>query len=496
MARQRRPADARARLHAARRAGRAGPRRLRGRAGAWAPRARGRATPSGRRRSSARCSGSGEGPRCPSWPTRSRRAREIARVEERRLVALEGRVEADLALGRHGELVGELEAAVARDPLRERLRLQLMLALYRSGRRAEALQAYQDARRALATELGLDPGTALQRLERAILEQDPALEPPRPRTLPATARVARPAIATAGPLTAAALLVLAAAAAAIVESQRGARRRRPARRPARELGRGDRRASGRIVSQTPVGENPGSIAAGAGAVWVLNGDDRTVRASIRRHERRPARSRSAPSRPPWPPASGRVDRRRSTPSDPRIDLGPGNLVGARGGTDRWRLGRDGRAHRATARGTRRPSPRAASASWRSARAPYGRSRLTVRWRGSTRRPTARELPAAASTRARWRSAAAACGRLDRGPTARRRSGRSRRAAATSCARSTCPRTASTRSPSAPAPSGLPIRPPARCGGSTSASPGGGRRCRRWRRRPGSAGSRSSHTAYG
>ncbi len=100
----------------------------------------------------------------------------IARLEEIRLAAVELRIDADLALGRHDELVGELEALVAEHPLRERLRRYLMTALYRSGRQAEALDAYQDARRALVDELGIDPSPALQELERAILRQDPSLD--------------------------------------------------------------------------------------------------------------------------------------------------------------------------------------------------------------------------------------------------------------------------------------------------------------------------------
>jgi DNA-binding SARP family transcriptional activator len=82
---------------------------------------------------------------------------EIARLEEVRLSALADRIDADLALGRHADLAGELEALVNRNPLRERLRSQLMLALYRSGRQAEALRAYQKTRAYLAEELGLDP---------------------------------------------------------------------------------------------------------------------------------------------------------------------------------------------------------------------------------------------------------------------------------------------------------------------------------------------------
>jgi len=104
---------------------------------------------------------------------------EAARLEELRLVVFEERIEADLALGRHAELVPELERLGVQHPLRERLRGQLMLALYRSGRQAEALEAYRRARELLVEELGLDPSPPLQNLERAILAQDPSLEAPR-----------------------------------------------------------------------------------------------------------------------------------------------------------------------------------------------------------------------------------------------------------------------------------------------------------------------------
>src|SRR4051812_541558 len=102
---------------------------------------------------------------------------EIARLEEMRLGAVEQRLESDLALGRHAELVAELETLVARHPLRERFRYQLMLALYRSGRQAEALEAYRQARQELSDELGLEPSEALKQLEAAILRQDPDLAP-------------------------------------------------------------------------------------------------------------------------------------------------------------------------------------------------------------------------------------------------------------------------------------------------------------------------------
>jgi hypothetical protein len=101
---------------------------------------------------------------------------EIARLEELRLAALEQRIDADLTCGRHGELVGELEGLVAEHPLREHLRYQLMLALYRSSRQAEALDAYRTARRELAEELGLEPGEELKRLEQSILQHDPRLD--------------------------------------------------------------------------------------------------------------------------------------------------------------------------------------------------------------------------------------------------------------------------------------------------------------------------------
>src|SRR5262249_15021707 len=103
---------------------------------------------------------------------------EIARLDDRRLVALEERIEADLALGRHDDLVGELEALVAKNPLRERLRAQLMLALYRSGRQSEALAAYQDARSTLVEELGIEPSRPLRELHQAVLNQEPSLDLP------------------------------------------------------------------------------------------------------------------------------------------------------------------------------------------------------------------------------------------------------------------------------------------------------------------------------
>jgi DNA-binding SARP family transcriptional activator len=102
---------------------------------------------------------------------------EIARLEELRLAALELRVEAELALGRHARLVGDLERLVRTHPLRERLRGQLMRALYGADRQADALAVYRDTRKLLVDELGIEPSASLQELEKAILEHDPSLKP-------------------------------------------------------------------------------------------------------------------------------------------------------------------------------------------------------------------------------------------------------------------------------------------------------------------------------
>jgi DNA-binding SARP family transcriptional activator len=151
---------------------------------------------------------------------------EIARLEELRLTALEQRIAADLADRRHAELVSELEALVARHPLREGLRGQLMLALYRSSRQAEALDAYRAARRELSEELGLEPSEELKQLEQAILRQDPALD------LPGRARTPTPA--SQAPAPDRALLVVPKALASL-EALLGLARPLAASRQPREL---------------------------------------------------------------------------------------------------------------------------------------------------------------------------------------------------------------------------------------------------------------------
>jgi DNA-binding SARP family transcriptional activator len=147
---------------------------------------------------------------------------DIARLEELRLSTLERRIDADLEAGRNADLVGELETLVAKQPLREHLRWLLILALYRAGRQAEALEVYRETRRVLTEELGLEPSPALKELEQAILRQDPSLdanappthgeppaearEPKRRRRLPPVAILALLALGLAGTATAIALV--------------------------------------------------------------------------------------------------------------------------------------------------------------------------------------------------------------------------------------------------------------------------------------------------
>ena len=123
-------------------------------------------------------------------------AAEIRRLDDLRLLAAESAIEADLAAGRHAEVLGEIDALIAEQPLRERVHAQRMLALYRSGRQADALAAYRDARAALVEQIGVEPGAELRSLQDAILAQDPALdlpaaaepEPPEPASSPSPPR--------------------------------------------------------------------------------------------------------------------------------------------------------------------------------------------------------------------------------------------------------------------------------------------------------------------
>jgi streptogramin lyase len=185
-----------------------------------------------------------------------------------------------LRLGRHGAVVAELEARVDEHPLRERLRGQLMLALYRCGRQAEALEVYRAGRALLGDELGLEPGTELQRLERGILEQDPSLEAPErvpgPMPVDEHGEAGRPrrrglrillaglalfVVAVAG-VTVGYLLVRDDGPATVVITPPALVVVDP--------------ASNRVVASIPLGSRPVTVAGGAGAVWVGDARDGTV----------------------------------------------------------------------------------------------------------------------------------------------------------------------------------------------------------------------------
>jgi DNA-binding SARP family transcriptional activator/streptogramin lyase len=199
---------------------------------------------------------------------------ERSRLEEERATALEDRIEADLAVGRHAQLVPELEQLVCEEPLRERRRAQLMLALYRSGRQADALEEYRQGQRLLADELGLEPGDQLKRLQKAILAQDEALAAPVAPAAPPLARarggargkgrlltVVAGALLLAGSLTAAIVLTTGGSAAIVV---------RPNSVAALDA------RTGKVVADVPIGGSPVAIAVGAGAVWAVDADHSTI----------------------------------------------------------------------------------------------------------------------------------------------------------------------------------------------------------------------------
>ena len=196
---------------------------------------------------------------------------EIARLEELHLTAIEARIDAELAQGQHARLVPELEALVRANPLRERLLEQLMLALYRSGRQADALEAYQRARRALDDELGLEPGKRLQELERAILNQDESLEPDPFAPVAAARRRRGGLLIAAG----AALLVAGGIAAGAIALSSGGVTKSLGHVAANSVGVIDPK-SNRIVAQIPVGDTPTRLALTDDSLWVLNSEDGTV----------------------------------------------------------------------------------------------------------------------------------------------------------------------------------------------------------------------------
>jgi YVTN family beta-propeller protein len=198
-------------------------------------------------------------------------AAEIDRLEELRVAATVERIDLDLAAGRHAEVVGELHGLVERFPLQERLRAQLMLALYRSGRQAEALEVFQDARRTLAGELGIEPGEALKHLEKAILTHDPSLDPPRARVL------GRARTASRRSLVGVALVIVVLAVAVVVGVLvLGSHGSTPLSRIDVNAVGGIDPDSNAIVEQVPLPILPSSLAFGDGSVYALAAGEQIV----------------------------------------------------------------------------------------------------------------------------------------------------------------------------------------------------------------------------
>jgi DNA-binding SARP family transcriptional activator len=194
---------------------------------------------------------------------------DVDRLEELRLAALEDRVDADLTLGRHDALVGELRELVDHHPLRERLRAQLMAALYRCGRQAEALAVYRKGRRALLDGLGIEPGPALRELEQAILRQDPALGVPASPPAPIAMRIRR-----RWPLLAGAAALAGIALAGVLASGHSATAKAVVVRP-HSVAVIDP-SKNALVKDIPVGGYPGPLAADEEFVYVCNIGDATV----------------------------------------------------------------------------------------------------------------------------------------------------------------------------------------------------------------------------
>jgi YVTN family beta-propeller protein len=210
-------------------------------------------------------------------------AHEMARLHELRLGALEDRVEADLGLGRHADLIGELNALVASNPLRERVRGQQVIALYRSGRQAEALQSLRAFRQVLGTELGIDPGHDLQRLEVQVLQQDPELDwHPSPATAPSagpnlsTAQVAPVRRGRTRLWALVGAVVVVAGVLALVLALWGSEQPPPTVIDPNAVGRIDPATAELEVSIPTAGVAPGALAWANGSLWVANTNSGTV----------------------------------------------------------------------------------------------------------------------------------------------------------------------------------------------------------------------------
>jgi YVTN family beta-propeller protein len=196
-------------------------------------------------------------------------AAECERLEERRLVALEERIDVDLAAGQGPELVPELDALVQEHPLRERLLGQLMVALYRAGRHGDALTLLQAARQRLAGELGLEPGPQLRELERRILRHDPELQPVRARPRPSRRARLRGAIAAA-----ATVVVVSAATGVVLTLGSSTSSQRldvgVSRLAAVAMDSGD------VTSMTALARAPAAVASGMGSLWLADASGQTV----------------------------------------------------------------------------------------------------------------------------------------------------------------------------------------------------------------------------
>jgi DNA-binding SARP family transcriptional activator len=244
---------------------------------------------------------------------------EIERLEELRVAAIEERIDADLALGRHQALVAELEALAAKHPLRERLRGQLMLVLYRSGRQAEALEVYQEFRRALSEQLGLDPGPGLQQLELAILRRDPTLDPPvsaadAEASVPGCSSSPRSASGVRRrPLVVVVVVsvLLAFVLAGVVMASSGGRRGPPSVIPGDAVG-AISPGAGSLRAVVPLGTSPSAVVAGAGGVWVADATRGRCRGSTRARARSLRRWRWARRRAGSRSAAGRCGSRTTT----------------------------------------------------------------------------------------------------------------------------------------------------------------------------------------
>jgi YVTN family beta-propeller protein len=304
---------------------------------------------------------------------------EAARLGELRLIAAETRTEAELELGHHAQVVAELEGLVAEHPTRERFRAQLMLALYRSGRQADALEVYRQGTRALMDELGLEPSPQLRDLQQKILQHSPDLDGPSvwyPRARRRASneqhavrhqrRAARLLLAGGALLAIAAALVIAELTASDSPSIGVAK-------AGGDLLTALDPGTGRIVAGVTVGSAPTNVTTGAGAVWALNADDNTVsRVDLRTQAVKTFSAGALPldlaaaddalwvvqgtSQKDWitspaavtrtDPVSGTAQRTTTLPqpAEATFALPPGRLV-ALGGGALWVVGRPGWLHR-------------------------------------------------------------------------------------------------------------------------------------------------------